>query len=262
VTGTPIQNRLTDLYSLVRFLQISPFDDRQVFDTQILRPWQTKSDVSAVYRLILLVKCIAIRRSKALLQLPPRSDQIRRVDFSDGERNEYEALRLRIKGAAFRENTFHGRKSYFHVLRWIDDLRTLCSYGTQAFESRSKGLSVHVNEKSVPLDQENLYWREEEQNLEQAGSLLEPGFLRDVNPSVGASPGPDQGVQLGELDDHQLPLGLPTPPRSQHSPLKPSPSLAMPPSSALQHEQDTSIGLSTKIAALMTDLVANKAGKR
>lgn len=262
MTGTPIQNRLTDLYSLIHFLQISPFDDRKVFDTQILRPWQTKSDVSAIYRLKSLVKFIAIRRSKALLQLPPRSDQIRRVEFSDRERNQYEALRLRIKGAAFYENTFHGRESYFNVLRWIDDLRTLCSYGAQVFESGSKGLSVHVSEKSVLLDQENLYWGEEEQSLEQAGSLSEPGFLPNVNPSVGASPGPDQGVQLRELDDHQLPLGLPTPPRSQHSPLKPSPSLAMHPSLELQHEQDASTGLFTKIVALMTDLVANKAGKR
>ena len=262
VTGTPIQNRLTDLYSLIHFLRISPFDDREVFDTQILRPWQTKSDVSAVFRLKTLVQCIAIRRSKALLQLPPRSDQIRRMEFSERERHQYETLRLRLKGASFHDSTSHGKGSYFHVLRWIDDLRTFCSYGIQFVESKCKASSIHANKKLV-LDQASLYWGEED-TLEQVGSVVESNLSCDASPS-DASPKADQGVWLGESDDeddHQLHLRLSNSPRSQHPPPHISLDLARPLSSESRQDQDISKYLPTKIVALMTDLVANKDGKR
>lgn len=37
VTGTPIQNRLGDLVSILKFIRVHPYDDRERFDTSTLR---------------------------------------------------------------------------------------------------------------------------------------------------------------------------------------------------------------------------------
>ena len=37
VTGTPIQNKLQDMYSLVKFIQLAPFDDAMVWKSTVER---------------------------------------------------------------------------------------------------------------------------------------------------------------------------------------------------------------------------------
>jgi len=57
---TPIQNRLTDIFSLLHFLKVRPYDDLQTFQEQILRPWKSKMDEAALKRLQSIMKAIAI----------------------------------------------------------------------------------------------------------------------------------------------------------------------------------------------------------
>lgn len=35
MTGTPIQNNLKDFYSLVRFIQLAPFDDYRIWKSTV-----------------------------------------------------------------------------------------------------------------------------------------------------------------------------------------------------------------------------------
>lgn len=64
LSGTPIQNKEQDLYSLFRFLRVSPFDDLHVF-----KKWITTKTADGRDRLNNLLRPMLLRRTKAELQL-------------------------------------------------------------------------------------------------------------------------------------------------------------------------------------------------
>ena len=60
VTGTPVQNKELDMYSLLRFLRVTPFDQLQVW-----KKWVDSSKTEqAAGRLQLLIKTLLLRRTK------------------------------------------------------------------------------------------------------------------------------------------------------------------------------------------------------
>ncbi|EXJ68081.1 uncharacterized protein A1O5_08696 [Cladophialophora psammophila CBS 110553] len=96
-----------------------------------------------------LVKAVAIRRSKKLLGLPAREDQVNRVEFSEDERKRNEKIRLRIRDVAFDSD---GTNFCTHIPRWIDDLRGLCGHGGEPMRaSRSSMHLPSTNKARSPL---------------------------------------------------------------------------------------------------------------
>ena len=59
VTGTPIQNQTMDLYSLIKFLRVSPFDELTVWKREV----DNKSN-SGTKRMNSIVNSILLRRTK------------------------------------------------------------------------------------------------------------------------------------------------------------------------------------------------------
>ena len=59
VTGTPIQNQTMDLYSLIKFLRVSPFDELKVWKREV----DNKSK-SGTKRMNSIVNSILLRRTK------------------------------------------------------------------------------------------------------------------------------------------------------------------------------------------------------
>ncbi|XP_033113373.1 transcription termination factor 2-like [Anneissia japonica] len=100
VTGTPIQNNLLDMFSLLRFLRCSPFDEYQVWKRQVDNNQR---------RLNILTKSLLLRRTKdhknqdgkPLVSLPERTCTTHEIDLSDDERkiytNMFEESKSKIK---------------------------------------------------------------------------------------------------------------------------------------------------------------------
>lgn len=132
VTGTPIQNRLTDLFSLFKFLRCAPFDDSKVFNNQVTEKWKAKSDPESVAKLKLLVNCLSLRRPKATIELLPRRDEIRYLDFTTQELQDYQGVRAQLlhginSVGSVSENNIHG--TFLNTLRWVSELRLVCNHG-------------------------------------------------------------------------------------------------------------------------------------
>uniref|UniRef100_A0A2C9K2C0 Transcription termination factor 2 n=1 Tax=Biomphalaria glabrata TaxID=6526 RepID=A0A2C9K2C0_BIOGL len=94
LTGTPIQNDLTDMYALLRFLRFSPFDEYKV--------WKKHVDLAkgSTTRLNTIVKALLLRRTKdqtskdgkPLVALPSRSKETILVELGPEERAVYDKL--------------------------------------------------------------------------------------------------------------------------------------------------------------------------
>ncbi|XP_053912192.1 transcription termination factor 2 isoform X2 [Cuculus canorus] len=100
VTGTPIQNNLLDMYSLLRFLRCSPFDEYKVWKYQVDNNTKKGGE-----RLSLLTRSLLLRRTKdqldsagkPLVALPQRSTQLHQLKLSPEEQSVYNVLFARSR---------------------------------------------------------------------------------------------------------------------------------------------------------------------
>ncbi|NWX35270.1 TTF2 factor, partial [Notiomystis cincta] len=100
VTGTPIQNNLLDMYSLLRFLRCSPFDEYKVWKYQVDNNTRKGGE-----RLSLLTKSLLLQRTKdqldsagkPLVSLPQRSTQLHQLKLTAEEQSVYNVLFARSR---------------------------------------------------------------------------------------------------------------------------------------------------------------------
>ncbi|CAJ0576985.1 unnamed protein product, partial [Mesorhabditis spiculigera] len=87
LTGTPIHNKLTDLYALVKFMDILPFADFTF--------WKEKMEGSSkecANRVNTLVHTILLHRNKDILKLPERVNHDCRLQMDGDEKKAYEMM--------------------------------------------------------------------------------------------------------------------------------------------------------------------------
>jgi SWI/SNF-related matrix-associated actin-dependent regulator of chromatin subfamily A3 len=135
ITGTPIQNKLADFASIVKFLQVYPYSDDKIFHEEIVKPWQNRdgADAQGFLRLKTLVRAITISRTKAVIQLPARVDEIHHLDFTPAEREKYEDAKIQPR-MLLEEAISSGNQvgKTFNALRLLNNLRLICNHGLLA----------------------------------------------------------------------------------------------------------------------------------
>ena len=103
VTGTPIQNKELDMYSLIRFLRCSPFDEYLMW-----KRWVENKSASSMDRMNTLVKALLLRRTKdqkssltgkVLVDLPDKNIETHTIDLSGHEKEVYSEVEKFAKGA-------------------------------------------------------------------------------------------------------------------------------------------------------------------
>lgn len=130
VSGTPIQNKLTDLESVFKFLRVYPFCEPRVFNREILQPW-LRNEPQGFLRLKTLVNCVTLCRTKAVVSLPKRNDLSYLLEFSAEEHEVYESAKLRTIQLLDNANAidYTKRKTYLNALQRLNALRLSCNHG-------------------------------------------------------------------------------------------------------------------------------------
>jgi len=126
LTGTPIENRLTDLWSLFAFAQPGLLGDQAGF-----RRHYPEADPEALARLHRRVKHFLLRRTKAQAapDLPPRTEDEIIVDLEGAQRRLYDAELKRARAHLLGVKT-PGELGQvrFHVLASLLRLRQICCH--------------------------------------------------------------------------------------------------------------------------------------
>lgn len=108
-TGTPLENNLMDLWSLLSITAPGLFADPEVFAELYRRPIESGRDPEALARLHRRVRPLMLRRTKQAVapELPPKQEQVLEVTLSPGHRRVYDR---------------HLAAERKRVLRLVDDL--------------------------------------------------------------------------------------------------------------------------------------------
>ncbi|EAU92715.2 DNA repair protein RAD5 [Coprinopsis cinerea okayama7 len=136
LTGTPVQNKLDDVFALIKFLRLSPLDDKNVWTEHVGTPVKY-GHALGIARLQSIMKCITLRRTKEsktadgkkILSLPPRRDELRLLKFDAQEQEIYDRFFTESK-AEFNDlsNKNEIMKNYVGILQKILRLRQICDH--------------------------------------------------------------------------------------------------------------------------------------
>lgn len=152
LTGTPIVNRLEDLFSLVRFLRVEPWSNFSFWKTFITVPFESKEYVRALNVVQSVLEPLVLRRTKSmktpegepLVPLPKKTVTIEEVELPKAEREIYDCIFTRAK-RTYNDNVEAGTllQSYSTIFAQILRLRQTCCH------------PVMTRNKAVVADEEN-----------------------------------------------------------------------------------------------------------
>ncbi|KAL1878599.1 hypothetical protein VTK73DRAFT_7777 [Phialemonium thermophilum] len=137
LTGTPIVNRLEDLFSLVRFLRVEPWNNFSFWRTFITVPFESKNFMRALDVVQTVLEPLVMRRTKdmktpdgqPLVPLPPKDIEIVNVELSKTERDVYDYIFTRAR-RSFQANVEAGTvlKAFTNIFAQILRLRQSCCH--------------------------------------------------------------------------------------------------------------------------------------
>ncbi|CCG83604.1 putative SWI/SNF family DNA-dependent ATPase Ris1 [Taphrina deformans PYCC 5710] len=138
LTGTPMQNSVEELYSLISFLRIKPYNDHKAFTRDIAKPLTSKNTSiagKATKKIQALLTAIMLRRTKdsqidgrAILQLPEKHSIVDDVIMNDEERDRYTELETGVKKALQRIMKHDRNATGSNMLVLLLKLRQTCNH--------------------------------------------------------------------------------------------------------------------------------------
>lgn len=164
LTGTPIVNKLEDLYSLVHYLGVEPWGVYSFWRTFITLPFESKDYLKALNVVQTVLEPLVLRRTKdmkdvdgkPIVDLPSKTIQMVHLDFTENERDVYDFISARAR-REYQQNAMAGTvmKNYTYILSMILRLRQSCCDPTlvkQKVEQSELTTEDNLDAKDLPAE--------------------------------------------------------------------------------------------------------------
>lgn len=131
LTGTPVENRLSELWNLFDFLMSGYLYSNTAFREKLEKPIVKSKNPEASAQLRRLVQPFLLRRRKAevLKELPPKEEYVRRISLSEEERKTYCAC---VQATV---EKLDGEQGKMQILAALTRLRQICCDPNLCFEN-------------------------------------------------------------------------------------------------------------------------------
>jgi SNF2 family DNA or RNA helicase len=129
LTGTPMENHLGELWSIMNFANPGYLGDKSAFACQWRTPIEKRADRGRAAVLAQRVKPFLLRRTKAEVasELPPKSEIIETIVLEGSQRDLYDSIRLSMSTKVRKAIAERGlAKSHIVVLEALLRLRQAC----------------------------------------------------------------------------------------------------------------------------------------
>lgn len=137
LTGTPIENRLSELWSIFDYLMPGFLYGYDVFKKELESPIVKSSDEAAMARLQKMVGPFILRRLKGdvLKDLPEKLEEHRYVRFGSTQQKLYDGQVLHMKETIAKQNEAEFNKNKMLILAELTRLRQICCDPSLCFEN-------------------------------------------------------------------------------------------------------------------------------
>ena len=131
LTGTPIENRLSELWNLFDFLMPGYLFSKTAFQEKLEKPILKSKNPDAQQQLRRLVRPFLLRRRKqdVLKELPPKEEYVRPIALTEQEQKTYYAYLQSVKDKLGQED------SKLQILAALTHLRQICCDPHLCFEN-------------------------------------------------------------------------------------------------------------------------------
>ncbi len=141
LTGTPIENRLSELWSIFDYLMPGFLGGYEAFKRELEIPIARKDDEKAKLRLRRLTAPFILRRLKSdvLTELPEKLEEVRYAHFGEEQQKLYDAQILRMKDMLARQGDDGFASGKIRILAELTRLRQICCDPSLLFENYDSG---------------------------------------------------------------------------------------------------------------------------
>lgn len=131
LSGTPMENSITDLWSQMSFINPGLLGSHGYFTQHFSLPIEKKGDATSLVKLQSLIRPFILRRTKQQVasELPPKTEQIFYSDMSQEQEKVYEQTKTYYRNELMKLIPEGGwRKSKFSVLQGLTKLRQIANH--------------------------------------------------------------------------------------------------------------------------------------
>ena len=131
LTGTPIENSLTDLWAQLNFLNKGLLGSQQYFVNEYVNPIEKSKDEQKQGKLQTLISPFILRRKKeeVATELPPVTEQVIYCDMTEKQKSIYESEKSMIRNHLLQNIEAVGiEKSAIQILKALNRMRLLSNH--------------------------------------------------------------------------------------------------------------------------------------